>query len=685
MPGDAEKDARSARTASPSEVAQTAPDATMPSPHEEGSRETTVSTQVFAADPAGEPFEDEDSFDSRYEIRAKIGEGGMGEVHLCDDRRIGREIAMKVVRAARSKRRDLRQRFVREARVQGQLEHPSIVPVYDLGRDPNGASYFTMKRVRGMTLEQVLDGLRLDDAEIARRYTRHKLLTAFGNVCLAVEFAHARGVLHRDLKPDNIMLGDFGEVYVLDWGLAKVLAEDELPTARDQPRAVTSSTPAVPPFESVEKLTERSSPGAPVETAHGAVMGTPGYMAPEQIHGATTVLDARTDVYALGAILFEILTLEPLHGRGTVSQVLEATLLGAEARPSVRAPMKADVAPELEAICVRATASDPKDRYAGAREIYEALEAFLSGDRDVERRRELAMGHAAAAAEATERALVESDASAGERRRAMREVSRAIALDPANADAMKTLVRLLTEVPKDLPREAMKELDAAHEHTRRASARAAAIGYFSWIAYGPLVIWMGLRSGTWGIVCDVLFLGAAISSLAATRSRRWTTRGMDLAMVFSTIGLGCAAGLFGPFVLAPTIACLNTVYFVLSHERSRRAAAIVCGTATFAAPFVLEVLGIFPQTMAFRDGAIVLYPHIASFPRTATLVFLAITNFACIATSAFIVARFRDALVAAEKRLYFQTWQLRQFVPADAYKRVAPHSSLTITARQPKS
>src|SRR5262249_17778837 len=120
-----------------------------------------------------------------------------------------------------------RRRFLHEARVQGQLEHPSIVPVYDLDLDEQGRPFFTMKRVRGLTLERVLERLREDDPDVVKRFSNRKLLTALAQVCLRIDYAHARGVLHRDLKPGNIMLGDFGEVYVLDWGLAKVVGEEE--------------------------------------------------------------------------------------------------------------------------------------------------------------------------------------------------------------------------------------------------------------------------------------------------------------------------------------------------------------------------------------------------------------------------------------------------------------------------
>ncbi len=165
---------------------------------------------------------------------------------------------------------DFRARFVREARVQAQLEHPAIVPVYDFGIDGAGQPFFTMKCVRGATLESAIDDLRRADETALRLFTRHKLLAAFVQVCLAVDFAHERGVIHRDLKPANVMLGGHGEVYVLDWGVAKVRSATRTldPTAEDAPEPVDDAPPE-------GTTTTKSAP-----TAAGAMLGTPGYMAP---------------------------------------------------------------------------------------------------------------------------------------------------------------------------------------------------------------------------------------------------------------------------------------------------------------------------------------------------------------------------------------------------------------------
>jgi serine/threonine protein kinase len=201
------------------------------------------------------------------------------------------------------------------------------VPVHDVGSD--ATPYFAMKRLTGVTLADVLEAQACGDDEARTRWPRRTLLARLVDVCLAIELAHRRGVVHRDLKPANIMLGDFGETYVLDWGLARVLANAELP-ARDLP----------------------SSGDAPTHTVAGAMLGTPGYMSPEQVRGEP--VDARADVYALGCILYEILAGEAAVPR---DRAIEATLEAHELRPS-RSPGAVDIAPELDDRAVRATASE---------------------------------------------------------------------------------------------------------------------------------------------------------------------------------------------------------------------------------------------------------------------------------------------------------------------------------------
>src|SRR5688572_18364746 len=202
----------------------------------------------------------------RYERLDLLGQGGMGTVWLSRDARIGRRVAMKTVRHGEADA-GTRARFLREARVQGQLEHPAVVPVYDLGTTPEGDVFFTMKRVRGDTLALIIQRLRNSDVmgAAASPYSERRLLTAFSQICLAVDYAHARGVLHRDLKPENLMLGDHGEIYVLDWGVARVV-HDDLDEAE----------------RSLDPEELRASASTDQQTG---VAGTPGYIAPEKPKG----------------------------------------------------------------------------------------------------------------------------------------------------------------------------------------------------------------------------------------------------------------------------------------------------------------------------------------------------------------------------------------------------------------
>ena len=288
--------------------------------------------------------------DERYDLREVLGKGGMGEVWLAADRQIGRDVAIKVARAGIDG--DGLARFIREARIQGQLDHPAVVPVHDLGiRD--GATYFTMKRVRGETLATLCGLLATGDVEVRRRATPRRLLTAFVSACHAVELAHARGILHRDLKPANIMLGDHGEVYVLDWGLAKIAGVSD---------GAPSTAPSLPP----------GLDGALTEA--GQYLGTPGYMAPEQARGEP--LDERADVYALGATLYQVLTGALPYGDRDADATLAALRAGPPPPITSREPRVPD---DLAAIVGKAMARAPADRYPTGRELAEDLHRYQTG------------------------------------------------------------------------------------------------------------------------------------------------------------------------------------------------------------------------------------------------------------------------------------------------------------------
>ena len=583
---------------------------------------------------------DDPGFASRYGLDAALGEGGMGVVRLALDRRVGREVAMKTMRSARTSRPDLAVRFLREACIQGQLEHPAIVPVYDLGRDPQGDLYFSMRRIRGETFDAIIERLREGHAEASRAYSRRKLLTAFASVCQAVHFAHTRGVLHRDLKPANVMLGDFGEVYVLDWGVAKLLA-------------------SVDPVSAGERLSISAETHGATQTLDGATLGTPGYISPEQMQGALDI-DARADVYALGTILFELLALQPLHRSETLAGKITSTVGGADARASVRAP-HLDVPPELDAICVRATALERTDRYPGAGELIDDLERFLDGDRDVEQRQRLARVHAQVATQAADDALTDAADPTAARRRALREVGRALALDPANEAATATLVRLLTAPPLSMPDEALAELNDSSHATRRANSRGVMLGYLAWFLLMPLEIWMGVRSPALLLVSGLLWAAAGAASYRTLR--RPSTHGPSAYLALgATAAAACmTSAVCGPFVLVPALAVINVMLWILVSDRSLRRTIVGLGVLTILVPAVLEWTRVL-RFYNFRDGRVTMLQGMLDFPPVPTHAFLAAATLALVGIAASVTVRFRDTLTAAERQLLLHAWQLRQLV-----------------------
>jgi serine/threonine-protein kinase len=641
--------------------------------------ESTVTLPNFAAgtawpadgsDPPSPGILRDSTFSERYTIGTLLGEGGMGVVRSCADGRIGREVAMKSVQPGMGSAGPFVARFLREACVQGQLEHPSIVPVYDLGRSGEGTLYFTMKRVRGATLKRILRALRAGGPEddpsgppdvpvrgrdpsgppdsglvaselVARPWSRRKLLASFASACHAVHFANVRGVVHRDLKPSNIMLGDFGEVYVLDWGLAKVVGAAD-PLAPTGAPAIQSGT----------------DPGA--RTHHGATLGTPGYMAPEQVRGEP--VDARADVYSLGAILFELLALEPLHSGQSPQAAIESTLLGVERRPSVRAPYL-DIPPELDAICSRATAAEPELRYSSVRELVDAVERYLDGDRDLVRRRELARDHARAAEVHASRALGAPDSAAAARSRALHEVGRAIALDPTNEDAARILMRLMTELPAEMPAEAKAAMAEDTRRLVRAGGKMAVFANLTWFGWLPLMLWMGMRSWTAWLVASAAYVAAAAFAARVWRHPPEDGR-PDMPTTVSTIVANAAGStMFGPFVLVPTLAVIGAMLLHMVPGRAHRVPIIALNCLSIAVPALLALAGVIPASYVYEHGAFVLRPVMFAVPPLQTNVFMILTNVALVCIGSVVVGRFRDHMTRAEQRLHVQTWQLRQLVP----------------------
>jgi serine/threonine protein kinase len=281
-----------------------------------------------------------------YQDMGQVARGGMGLVRRAWDPELGRHVAVKVIRPAFAADPATRERFRQEARITGQLQHPAVVPVHQLARGPEGDPIFAMKLVEGRTFSEHLRSLPPPPWPTA---TLDEVLRVLIRVCDAVAYAHAQGVVHRDLKPENVMVGSFGQVYVMDWGIARVL-----------PRA---GAPAPPGQVEAEDL----------------AVGTPGYMTPEQAMRDESAIDERTDVYLIGAVLYEILTGRPPHFGPTLLAVLQRAIAGRIVPPEAAAPER-QPPPVLARIAMKAMERDPAERYQSVVELKTDLESFMRGD-----------------------------------------------------------------------------------------------------------------------------------------------------------------------------------------------------------------------------------------------------------------------------------------------------------------
>lgn len=274
----------------------------------------------------------------------------MGEVVRAVDRHLEREVAIKSLRERHLNNQDSKARFLLEAKATGQLQHPNIPTVHELGETQEGRPYFTMAVVQGENLGSIVDRLRQGNSDYHKTYTFARRIQILQDVCDAIHYAHSRGYLHRDLKPDNIMIGPFGEVQVMDWGM-------------------------------VRRFSGEAGPRLEKTTTKGTFIGTAAYAAPEQIAGESAALDERTDVYGLGALLYEVTTLHPPHTGRSLRETMMSVISKTPPRPETyRHALQGKVPRELSLLIQEAMAPLPDERLKSALELKERLQRILEGE-----------------------------------------------------------------------------------------------------------------------------------------------------------------------------------------------------------------------------------------------------------------------------------------------------------------
>jgi serine/threonine-protein kinase len=549
-----------------------------------------------------------------YRYGELIGKGGMGEVMAAHDPRIGRDVAIKRMKSAHPDGEQLA-RFLREARIQARLDHPSIVPVHELSTDEAGRPFFTMKRVSGSTLAQ-----KMADPTVSQQ----TLLRALIDVCQAVEFAHVRGVIHRDLKPANIMLGDYGEVYVLDWGVARVLTD----TTRDQVGDIVTLDDG---------------------TQTGALLGTPGFMAPEQVKGSPAT--QASDVYALGAILFEILAGESLHPRGAAA--LSSTLTAPQDAPARRRSDRA-IPPELDALCHAALAEDPIYRPT-ARGLGEQIQAYLDGDRDVIRRRAMA----AQQLERAHAALAEGTTKG--RAIAIHAAGRALALDPDSTEASELVTRLIVEPPDPTPRELVDEIAREERKVTAQRSKASLLAYLSLYPFWLMFPFLGVKNWGWLIGIYVVVTGMALYVYRLTKTGTFNIYiGLLGNLALATLWTRLA----GPFILMPVLLCggllaMTTSSVLMTHRWLIAAWA----AAAFAVPMALESVGVMKKSWAVTMTSIDGHSEIFGMAGTIGDLSLIGANILFVTMVGLIGVRVHKAAREAKRTVLVQAWHLRHLLP----------------------
>ncbi len=601
--------------------------------------------------------EEDDDDDQRFHLRfvpeEVIAVGGMGELRRHHDRFLRRDVVAKVVRPDRREDTPARLRLLREARIQANLQHPCIVPVYDIGNLARKDVFFMMAHIGGVTLQEILAGLREGSAGSARRFSRRRLLDAFCRVCLAIAYAHERGVVHRDLKPENVMLGEYGEVYVLDWGIAKQRGE---PGDGGRASGPPPSLADLPRLHGDEDDDE-------VLTDVGATLGTLEYMAPEQFIGSSSP-DERSDIYALGAMLYEILSLSWF--RDAPSRAELARIVRQETFKPLDRPAVQGVSAELDAIWRKATATRPAKRFQTARQLHDAIIGHLDGEREKQRVRDVAMDHARAAAlEIADDGGPPEEAEA-RRARALRRLGQALAVDPSLGAALQALVEDLVAHPSDASAEVKEQVLRTERETAVRSFGLSVIVFACWLLFlviGHVFLTMLDRRA-------MLAMGAVVLALLGYNLWLWYTkryeRGHMLALlVLGFTAVGLASAFLGPLVLVPSLATTMFAAFATTMRSDERARAVtmVLSVASVLVPALLQLTGVVPPSYLFEDGKIIIVPRLVGFPSHLTPALLtAIALFTIVLGNQHFTQVVR-ALSRSERSALTQVHRLRQLLP----------------------
>lgn len=311
-----------------------------------------------------EPLAPQMKVGQRLSVDKIVGEGGLSNIEQGFDSNLLRNVARKVIKQESADDESMLGRLIEEAQITAQLDHPNIVPVYELGVDDRGELYFTMKLIRGRTLNEILGQVEPERRTAEMLFEQLQVLL---KVCDAMAFAHSRGVIHQDLKPDNIMVGEFGEVYLMDWGFAR-LKRGERPSSRDRDLAAS-----------------RKRRRYAVEESDGKINATIFYMAPEQALCDPDVIDERTDIFCLGGILYKILTGRPPYFGETIKEVARRAVAARITPPEELVSF--DLPPRLCRVCLKALAADPAERYQTVAELKRDVEGFLQCGWQFDRRR----------------------------------------------------------------------------------------------------------------------------------------------------------------------------------------------------------------------------------------------------------------------------------------------------------